>query len=120
MCKFESAGQIILPDDLVPKSLPQRAVIQKSLVDHIPAMDPPSVPANYRVDMLFHPLQKGLPCQPIPLFVIKHPVRGLTVPDQGMPYDKHSVLFGQINHRIGRFEVINARLGRSEEHTSEL
>src|SRR5690625_4580118 len=43
MCKFESAGQIILPDDLVPESLPQRAVIQKSLVDHIPAMDPPSV-----------------------------------------------------------------------------
>src|SRR5450759_5926647 len=97
MGKLERLCDIVLPDDLQPRRLPQRAVFFERFVDHVPAVDASLISADDRTDVVVHTLQEGIPAERIAFLILENPLWSLVVPDQSMTNDVHVILLAEGN-----------------------
>src|SRR5262249_30684799 len=90
------------------------------LVDHVPSLDPALVSSDDCVDVVAHALKQNLASGSVRALALKHPVRGLAVPDQAVTDDEHPVLLAELHVAVSRLKAISvgsrARMNASPLH----
>src|SRR5580658_11332865 len=106
MRELERFQQKVFTDDLEPGRLTHGAVLVQRFVDNVPAADLTLVAANYRPDVLLHPVEQSFASERVALFVLKDPARRLAMPNQTVADDEHLVLFSEGDVAIGGAEFV--------------
>src|SRR5690606_284038 len=100
-----------LADDVVKLAPTPFAVVENSLVDHIPALDPSLVAGHDGMDMLAHTFDQHLAGYVPTVFAFKKPGRCLRMPDQRMTDQAHAMFFAIFHKAVGILEVKLALTG---------